>query len=81
MTKQKVNPLLIRRQPGERSRFELDPELVEFLNRVDRYYTIKQLRGLMLERFGSERTPSKSSLHRYLQKLNRQTQQANGGQQ
>ncbi len=78
MTKQKVNPFLIRRQPGGCSRFERDSELADFLNNVDRYYTIKELRALLIARFGSERTPSKSSLHRYLQKI---TSQANGGKQ
>ncbi len=64
-----MNPFLIRKQPGNISRFELDPELAEFLSRIDRYYSIKQLHNLMISRFGKDRTPSKSSLHRYLQKL------------
>lgn len=68
-----MNPFLIRRSAGTLSRLETDPELAEFLNRVDRYYTIKELRELLVARFGSERVPSKSAIHRYLQKITNTT--------
>jgi len=72
-----MNPLLIRKRPGNISRFELDSELVEFLDQIDSYYSIKQLHILVLNRFGKERTPSKSSLHRYLQKITSQNNRGN----
>jgi hypothetical protein len=67
-----MNPFLARRS-GTLSRFNTDPELVEFLNNVDRYYTVKELIAQLVARFGSERTPSKSAIYRYLQKITRQT--------
>lgn len=69
-----MNPFLIRRPAGAASRFDADTELAEFLNSLDRYHTIEELRTLLIARFGRERTPSKSSIHRYLQKM---TSQAN----
>ena len=68
-----MNPFLVRKSAGILSRFDSDPELADFLNNVDRYYTIKELRALLVARFGSERTPSKSAIHRYLQKITKQT--------
>lgn len=62
-----MNPLLVRRQPL--SWFEKDTEVVEYINSLDRYCTIKEMRRLIAERFGPGRTPSKSSLARFLKKI------------
>lgn len=75
-----VNPLLIRKPVGHKSRFTTDSELADFLNNIDRYYTTKQLRTLLVERFGSERVPSTSSIHRYLQKITKEACQNPEGQ-
>lgn len=69
-----VNPFLIRKPPGTRSRFETDKELVDCLKSIDRYYTTQELRKLLVDRFGSARVPSISSIHRYLQKITREEQ-------
>ena len=66
-----VNPFLIRKPQGAKSRFATDKELAGFLNGVDRYYTTKELRALLIKRFGEKRVPSLSALHRYLQKITR----------
>lgn len=65
-----VNPLLIRRRKP--SRVELDPEVFTFLNGLGRYHTIKEMRQLIIERFGSDRAPSKSSLGRFLSRITRE---------
>lgn len=69
--------LLCRRQ-RKLSRIEQDTELQGFIHGLDRYIGLWELHRLLTQRFGKERTPSKSSLHRYLQKI---TSQANGGKQ
>ena len=66
--------LLIRRR-DKLSRIDQDVELRDFIHGLDRYVSLFELHSLLTERFGKERTPSKSSLHRYLQKL----QQTNEG--
>lgn len=60
--------LLCRRQ-RKLSRIEQDTELQGFIHGLDRYIGLWELHRLLTQRFGKERTPSKSSLHRYLQKL------------
>lgn len=70
-----INPFLIRKPAGIKSRITTDSELVDFLNSIDRYYTIMQLRALLVERFGSKRAPSKSAIHRYLQKITMEAKQ------
>ena len=66
-----MNPYLVRKKSGLKSRFETDPELAEYLETIDRYYTLEELRLVLVVRFGADRVPSKSSIHRYLQKLTR----------
>jgi hypothetical protein len=60
--------LLIRRR-GKLSRIDQNVELKDFIHGLDRYVSLFELHGLLIERFGKDRTPSKSSIHRYLQKL------------
>ncbi len=62
----KINPLLVRRHI---SWAEKCPEGVEFINNLDRYYTIDELRQLITERFGPEKTPSRSALGRFLRMI------------
>lgn len=56
---------------GRASRIDFDPEVAEFIDtRIGRFTLnaiVKECQGL----FGSERTPSKSSLHRYWKRSRR----------
>ncbi|HEY3309873.1 MAG TPA: hypothetical protein VGJ93_15585 [Desulfuromonadaceae bacterium] len=63
------NSGLLRRRPGKISGIEKDPEIKAFIHNLDRYYTGPDLLALLKNRFGKERTPSKSSLDRYLQRI------------
>ncbi|MBI2354255.1 MAG: hypothetical protein HYV06_04350 [Deltaproteobacteria bacterium] len=65
------NSHLLRRRPGQISRIEKDPEIKAFIHSLDRYYPGPDLLALLEQRFGKKRTPSKSSLGRYLQKITR----------
>lgn len=60
---------LLRRRPGAISRIENDPEIKAFINNLDRYHSGPDLLCMIEKRFGKKRTPSKSSLGRYLQKI------------
>lgn len=60
--------LLVRRK-GQLCKIDQDTELRNFIHGLDHYVSLHGLRRLLTERFGKERTPSKSSLHRYLQNL------------
>lgn len=66
-----INPLLARRPRCGKSRIEQDMEVFDFINGLDRYHTIKELRELISGRFGKARTPSRSSLGRFLTKITR----------
>lgn len=70
----KVNPLLVRRHRGNLSRLEQDKELFDFINSLDRYYSLEAMRELIIKKFGKERAPSTSALHRYIQKITRENQ-------
>lgn len=72
MTRQRVNPLLVRRPAGGRSRLEQDKELFNFINSLDRYYSLEAMRELIIKKFGKERAPSTSALHRYIQKITKE---------
>ncbi len=65
------NPYLIRRPRGTKSRFIIDSELAEFMGTIGKYHTLKELRLLLVEHFGEKRAPSKSSIHRYIQRITR----------
>ena len=53
------------------SRVDLDPEVRAYVLSLPEPMTIARLRAELTTRFGEDRTPSKSSIHRYLQKLER----------
>jgi hypothetical protein len=74
-----MNSFLVRKSAGSTSRIESDSELVVFLNSIDRYYTIKELRKQLVEKFGEDRTPSMSAIHRYLTKITKAAGQDKGG--
>lgn len=63
------NCSLLFRRNAKLNRIEQDTELQGFIHGLDRYVSLLELRNLLTQRFGKERTPSKSSLHRYLQKI------------
>jgi anaerobic ribonucleoside-triphosphate reductase len=62
------------------SRVEQDKEVFDFINGLDRYHTIKELRELISRRFGKARTPSKSSLGRFLRKITKEYSYDKGGE-
>jgi hypothetical protein len=64
-----INPFLKRISKGCKSRFDTDTELAAVVNSVDRYYSLKELRRLLVEKFGAARVPSVSALHRYIQRI------------
>ena len=65
---------LTRRTKGGRlPKIESDPELQSFLHGIIGYHSLSELVRLCQEKFGMERAPSKSCLHRYTQKLTRQS--------
>lgn len=65
------NAHLLRKGPGRISRIENDTEIKTFITNLDRYYTGSELLAAIENCFGKERTPSKSGLGRYLQKISK----------
>lgn len=63
------NPNLVRRGPV--SKIDADPELKEFIHSLPAYHGVEQIAAMCVERFGVDRAPSKSAVHRYLQKLSK----------
>ncbi len=63
------NENLIRRR--RLSMVENAPDIQAFIHNLDRYYSGPEMLAVIEKHFGKERTPSKSSLHRYLQKISR----------
>jgi len=80
MTSKIINPLLVRRPGGGIPWIEQDKEVFDFINGLDRYYTIDELRGLISGRFGKARTPSRSSLGRFLRKITKEYSYDKGGE-
>ena len=54
---------------GSISRVDKDPEMKSFIMGLTEPITIAALRSELIARFGEQRTPSKSALHRYVMKL------------
>jgi hypothetical protein len=50
-------------------RIDQDPEMKAFILGLSKPITIAALRSELITRFGAQRTPSKSAMHRYLQRL------------
>lgn len=63
-----VQAIAAYRGQGRVSEIEKDPELEAFILEQRGYHTIEKLRALCVARFGEDRAPSKSGLHRYIQK-------------
>ena len=55
------------------SRIEKDREIKQFIFNLQGYHTIEQIHSLLSKQFGPGRTPSESSLHRFLQKLGKRS--------
>lgn len=67
----RVNPHLVRRRRGGVGPFETDPELKAYVLGVDRYLSITKMHDALVKKFGKQRTPSRSSIHRFLQRVTR----------
>jgi hypothetical protein len=67
--KLQTDSIHLQRRPGRVSRVDNDPEIKAYLHGLDTYLTLKMLRAALIQKFGKQRVPSKSSLHRYLQKI------------
>ncbi|WP_067863646.1 hypothetical protein [Neptuniibacter marinus] len=57
------------RKAGGKHSVEKDPELEAFILSLRGFRTIADIRTACVKKFGNKRVPSKSSLHRYIQKL------------
>ena len=62
-------PRRLLQKRGSRSRVDKDPEVKSFIMGLTEPTTIAALRNALVSRFGEQRTPSKSALHRYVMKL------------
>lgn len=69
---QAVSPLLaslMQRSQGGHSRIDGDPELLAFILGLPAHLTYPQIEAACRARFGAERAPSKSAIHRFVQRL------------
>lgn len=57
---------------GRASRVDLDDEVRAFLNDLVGRQTLKQLVAACQKKFGLERSPSRSTIHRYWQRVRRE---------
>lgn len=67
---QPANPYIRRRSAGG-YKVARDPEIEDFINKIDHYLTIDDIRKALVKRFGKVRVPSRSALGRYLQKVSK----------
>lgn len=58
-----------RTRAGVASKVTASPEVQKYLEQLDHYLTLKELRAELVQRFGKEKAPSKSSLQRYIKKI------------
>jgi len=63
------------RHAGRLCSVESDPELQRYIHSIHEMRAIKQITEMCRVKFGAKRTPSKSSIHRYIQKMTKQAQQ------
>ncbi|MBF0456249.1 MAG: hypothetical protein HQL72_15705 [Magnetococcales bacterium] len=61
-----------------RSKIRKDPELQDYIHDIARHMMLDEIRQACVERFGEERTPSRSSISRYLQKIRRELRKGEG---
>lgn len=69
---QAVSPLLaslMQRTQGGHSRIDSDPELLAFILGLPAHLTYPQIEAACRAKFGAERAPSKSAVHRFVQRL------------
>ncbi len=69
---QAVSPLLaslMQRTQGGHSRIDSDPELLAFILGLPAHLTYPQIEAACRANFGAERAPSKSAIHRFVQRL------------
>jgi len=59
-----------------RSTIARDPELAKFLVEASETMLLKDMRSAAVARFGSERVPSRSSIHRFLQLVSQRDREA-----
>lgn len=64
------NPNLIRCRRGGVSPIDVDQEVKAYILGIDRYLSISQLHDALIKKFGGKRAPSKSAIHRFLQRVN-----------
>lgn len=57
------------RERGMLSKIERDPEVRAYLHSLPCAYTIAQLADACKKKFGAERAPASTSVHRYIQRL------------
>jgi len=65
------------RHAGRSCSVESDPELQQYIHSIHERRTIKQITEMCRVKFGDKRGPSKSSIHRYIQKMTELAQQEN----
>lgn len=63
------NPNLQRKRPGCVSAIDKDQEVKIFIQGIDGYLTVEAMHDELVKQFGKERSPSKSSIGRYLKKI------------
>lgn len=61
--------LCFRRGTYPVSKIDQDPEIKAYMRAISGPVTIRELRNALIARFGTDRVPSKSALHRYLMKM------------
>lgn len=71
-TVKRSNAHLLRRRVSGGCKISRCPEMQAYIDNLDHYSTLGQLRKELIARFGKEKAPSKSALHRYLQKILKQ---------
>ena len=60
-----------RRRRRQLSKLDRDPEVAEFACKLDKTHELNAVVAAIRERFGEDRTPARTTLHRYLQKARR----------
>lgn len=64
-----AHPMLLKRCKGNPSIIKSDKEIKAFIHNIKQPMTVVQIHEACVGRFGKDRAPSKSSVHRYLQSL------------
>jgi hypothetical protein len=59
---------LVRRGRGGECKIDGDPEIKAYLVSIDRRTTLDDLRRKLIDKYGADRAPSRSALHRWIDK-------------